>query len=46
VKPELAAISIMQETFQKAWDGGLWTIAKEDFVAAFQWWKEPCKECF
>jgi hypothetical protein len=36
VKAELEAISTMQETFRKAWDGVLLSIAKEDFVAAFQ----------
>jgi hypothetical protein len=33
---ELGAIYMTQEAFQKAWDGVLRTIAKEDFVAAPQ----------
>jgi hypothetical protein len=38
VKVELAVISKMQETLQKAWDGVPRTVAKEDFVAAFRLW--------
>jgi hypothetical protein len=38
VKVELAVLSRTQETPQKAWDRVLRTVAKEDFVAAFQQW--------
>jgi hypothetical protein len=45
VKAELAAISMMQETFQKTGDGVLRTIAKEGLVAAFRRrWKERRKK--
>jgi hypothetical protein len=44
-KTDLAAISMMQETFHKAWDGVLMTIAKEDCVAAFRRLKERFKKC-
>jgi hypothetical protein len=40
VKAELAAISVMQESLQKTWDGVARTIAKEDFTTAFRRWKE------
>jgi hypothetical protein len=40
VKAELAAISVMQESFQKTWDGVAGTITKEDFTTAFRRWKD------
>jgi hypothetical protein len=44
-KAELSAISVMQGTFQKTWDGVLRTIAKEDIMAVFRRWKELRKKC-
>jgi hypothetical protein len=45
-KAELSAISVMQGTFQKTWDGVMRTIAKEDIVAVFRRWKERRKSAF
>jgi hypothetical protein len=35
---KLEDISMAQETLQKAWDGVLRTIAKEDLAAVFRRW--------
>jgi hypothetical protein len=43
-KAGLVVISVMQETFRKAWDGVLWTIAEDDSVAAFRRWNERRKK--
>jgi hypothetical protein len=42
---ELAGISMVQEAFQKKWDGVLKIIAKEAFAAALRRQKEQCKKC-
>jgi hypothetical protein len=46
VKAELAAISVMQETFQMTWDWVLRTIAKEYLLAALLRWYERHKMSF
>jgi hypothetical protein len=46
MKAELMVISVMQEPFQKTWDGVLITISKDDFVTALQRWKEGGKNWF
>jgi hypothetical protein len=38
INTELADISMAKETLQKAWDGVLRIIAKEDFAAMFRRW--------
>jgi histone-lysine N-methyltransferase SETMAR len=45
VKSELAGLSMNHETFQKSWEGVVWTIPKEDFAAAFRRWMECCEKC-
>jgi histone-lysine N-methyltransferase SETMAR len=45
VKSELAGLSINQESFQKSWEGVVWTIPKDDFAAFFRRWMERSEKC-
>jgi hypothetical protein len=42
---ELAGISLVQEAFQKTWDGVLRIITKKAFAAALWQWKGRCEKC-